>query len=53
MEFWISFWKIFFILTLALFAVMSVVITIGGYRDLKLLFKKMEEANNAAEDPDA
>ena len=42
---WMLFWKGFFIITLVVFAVMSVWVTIGGYADIKKLFRKMEEAN--------
>ncbi len=43
MIFWIWFWKVFFIVTIAGFAGMSVWIAIGGYADLGKLFKKIDE----------
>lgn len=50
MTLWMTFWKFFFVITLSLFAVMSVWVTIGGFADIKKLFRKMEEARNEQED---
>ena len=38
MTFWITLWKVVLIGSLAIFAVMAVVVTIGGYFDIKRLF---------------
>ena len=41
MEFWIKFWTFFFFASLALFAVLAVVVTIGGFFDIRSLFKNL------------
>ena len=40
---WETLWKGVFLLTLLVFATMSVWVTIGGYRDLKLLLKRLKD----------
>lgn len=40
---WETLWKGVFILTVAVFATMSVWVTIGGYRDLKRLLKRLKD----------
>ena len=53
MDFWISFWKICFFVVLALFAVLAVFVTIGGYRDIRELFQTLEEQRRQRErDPE-
>ncbi len=42
---WEQIWKILFISTLVVFSAMSVWVTIGGYKDLKSLFKQLEESD--------
>ena len=39
MNFWINFWTIFFIASLALFAGMAIVVSIGGFFNIRSLFK--------------
>ncbi|MBN2456655.1 MAG: hypothetical protein JXB29_09010 [Sedimentisphaerales bacterium] len=46
MTFWILLWKIVFVLSTTAFAAMSVWVTIGGYRDIKKLFKKIEQGHH-------
>ncbi|CAM2007674.1 hypothetical protein [Acanthopleuribacter pedis] len=48
MESWMLFWKVIFFIVLALFAILSVWVTIGGFRDLQYLFRKMEEEQQEA-----
>jgi hypothetical protein len=43
MDFWISLWKIFFFVSLAAFAVLAVVVSIGGFFNIRSLFKKLSE----------
>lgn len=50
MEGWILFWKVFFVLTLVLFAGMSVWVIIGGFADIKRLFARMSEPRRDTED---
>jgi hypothetical protein len=41
MNFWINFWAIFFFASLALFAGLAVVVTIGGFFNIQSLFKSL------------
>ena len=43
MNFWINFWTVFFFLSLAIFAGLAVVVAIGGFFDIKALFKSLTE----------
>jgi hypothetical protein len=57
MIFWINFWTIFFIVSLALFAGLAIVVTIGGFFNIRSLLKdltsraKQQEENSAARCP--
>jgi len=46
---WESFWSFFFFLSLGLFACLSIVVTIGGFFDIRSLFKDLSEAKEKAE----
>ena len=56
MNFWINFWTIFFIASLALFAGMAIVVSIGGFFNIRSLFKgltnriKHQEENSCKDD---
>ena len=41
MNFWINFWTAFFIVSLVLFAGLAVVVTIGGFFNIRSLFKNL------------
>ena len=41
MNFWINFWPGFFILSLALFAGLAITVTIGGFFNIRSLFKNL------------
>lgn len=41
MDFWINFWSFFFFASLAIFAVLAVVVTIGGFYNIRSLFKSL------------
>ena len=41
MNFWINFWTAFFILSLVLFAGLAVTVTIGGFFNIRSLFKNL------------
>ncbi len=43
MDFWISLWKIFFFASMALFAGLAVVVSIGGFFNIRSLFKSLSE----------
>lgn len=49
LEFWIVLWKIVLIGGLALFGSMAVWVTIGGYYDIKRLFKRIAESHEEEE----
>ncbi len=50
MDFWIKFWSFFFFASLAVFAVLAVVVTIGGFYNIRSLFKSL--TNRADQDDD-
>ena len=41
MTFWIYFWTLLFFISLSLFAVMAVWVTIGGWKDIRTLFRDL------------
>ena len=41
MNFWINLWTLFFLLSLALFGALAVIVTIGGFFDIRSLFKSL------------
>ena len=41
MNFWINFWTIFFFVSLAIFAALAVVVSIGGFFNIRSLFKSL------------
>ena len=43
MKFWIDFWTIFFYGSLAVFAGLAVVVSIGGFFNIRSLFKSLSE----------
>ena len=49
MAFWEGLWKVVFFAGVLLFAGMAVWVTVGGFLDIKRLFRKMREHS---EDPD-
>ena len=53
MNFWIDFWKIFFFASLAAFAVLAVVVSIGGFFNIRSLFKSLSERAEQDDDPRA
>ncbi len=49
MGFWILLWKATLVVGLAVFAGMAVWVTIGGARDIKRLFKRLDEQHKQDE----
>ena len=50
MEFWIKFWSFIFFASLSIFACLAVVVIIGGFFNIRSMFKDMEaEAAKAKE----
>ena len=43
MGFWIDFWAWFFFLSLAIFAGLSIVVSIGGFFNIRTLLKKLRD----------
>ena len=50
MDFWISFWTYFFIASLVIFAVLAVVVTIGGFFNIRSLFKSLSSRDDRQEE---
>jgi hypothetical protein len=50
MNFWINFWTVFFIISLVLFAGLAVVVTIGGFFNIRSLFKVLTGRGEQTED---
>ncbi|MHC4558897.1 MAG: hypothetical protein ACYTFW_08840 [Planctomycetota bacterium] len=50
MNFWINFWTIFFVASLALFAGLAVVVSIGGFFNIRSLFKSLTNRVNRQEE---
>jgi len=56
MNFWINLWTIFFFISLALFAGLAVVVSIGGFFNIRSLFKSLsqrsdrQDENSSSED---
>ncbi len=46
---WTRIWEFFFFISLALFTVLAVVVTIGGFFNIRSLFKDLSEAKTKAE----
>jgi len=46
---WESFWTFFFFLSLGIFTCLSIVVTIGGYFNIRSLFKDLSEAKAKAQ----
>ena len=42
MNFWVNFWTGFFVISLALFAGLAIVVTIGGFFNIRSLFKNLK-----------
>lgn len=53
MDFWISLWKIFFFASLALFTGLAVVVSIGGFFNIRSLFKSLSERSGQDDNPRA
>ena len=49
MNFWINFWTVFFIISLVLFAGLAVVVTIGGFFNIRSLFKNLTKQSEQSQ----
>ena len=41
MNFWINLWTLFFLVSLAMFGALAVIVSIGGFFDIRSLFKSL------------
>lgn len=41
MEFWATFWTVFFFVSVGIFAMLSIVVIIGGFFDITRMLKKL------------
>jgi len=46
LAFWVLLWKIVLIAGVAMFAALAVVVSIGGARDIKKLFRRLRDDNS-------
>jgi hypothetical protein len=51
-EFWIGLWKVVLIVGIGLFAMLAVVVTIGGAIDVRKLFRTLKEQHAQQQDQD-
>jgi uncharacterized protein YpmS len=49
MNFWIQFWSWFFFISLALFVILAVVVLVGGFLNIRALFKSLSKQADAQE----
>ena len=49
MNFWINFWTVFFIVSLVLFAGLAIVVTIGGFFNIRSLFKNLSDRSEQSQ----
>jgi uncharacterized protein YpmS len=49
MSFWIQFWSWFFFISLALFIILAVVVLVGGFLNIRALFKSLTKHADAQE----
>jgi len=49
MNFWINFWSLFFYASLVLFAGLAIVVSIGGFFNIRSMFKSMSEQGASEE----
>ncbi len=50
MNFWINFWSVFFFVSLVVFACLAVVVTIGGFYNIRSLFKSLTDRADQHDD---
>jgi hypothetical protein len=50
MNFWINFWSFFFFASLGIFACLAVVVTIGGFYNIRSLFKSLTDRADQHDD---
>jgi len=53
MNFWINRWTIFFFVSLAIFAGLAVAVSIGGFFNIRSLFKSLSQGSQPDENSSA
>lgn len=48
MQFWIDFWTFFFFASLVVFAALAVVVSIGGFFNIRTLFKGLRDRRDGS-----
>ena len=48
MQFWIDVWTFFFFASLAVFAVLAVVVSIGGFFNIRTLFRGLKDRSDGS-----
>jgi hypothetical protein len=46
MQFWIDFWTFFFFASLAVFAALAIVVSIGGFFNIRTLFRGLKDRSD-------
>ena len=46
MDTWATFWGVLFVLVLAVFALLAVVVTIGGFFDVRAMFRTINDQHH-------
>ena len=49
MTFWIIFWTMFLVLGVLVFAGLAIAVTIGGFRDIRAMFRKIDQQHAGEE----
>ena len=52
MNFWINLWTLFFLVSLALFGGLAVIVSIGGFFDIRSLFRSLMDRTGQEKNPD-
>ncbi len=50
MEFWITLWTLVLFGTMAIFTILAIVVTIGGFSDIKALFRTLKQGHEAEQE---
>ncbi|MCK5269407.1 MAG: hypothetical protein KAJ46_01430 [Sedimentisphaerales bacterium] len=54
MDFWVTFWSVFFFVSLVVFAGLAVSVTIGGYFNIRSMFRQLSSQHaQQAENPES
>lgn len=48
MDSWLAFWKLLLIGTVALFTILAIVVTIGGFADVRALFRSIDAQHRSS-----